>query len=172
MLGRGTWAGGQAAWQGWPCLGLKISTWAGCRFRSGAIHRSWAQSHLNLCSVREQWKALPLIKATAPGAHTTSQLVRLQLGRAPLECSTPWEGKVPHPVGIQGKENATTHNVTYATQSSRAALQSSGRPPHQLSSLSCKKLVSLWPWSPAAYIGSKRKGRQGYHGRTFFLLAF
>lgn len=84
---------------------------------------------LSLCSVREHWKTLPLIKATAQGEHTMSQLIWPQLGRAPLECSAYWEGKVPHPMGMQGKENATTHTVTYATQSSSAAFQSSGSPP-------------------------------------------
>lgn len=75
-------------------------------------------------------------------------------------------------MGIQGKENATTHTVTYATQSSRAAFQSSGSPPLQLTSVSCKKLVSLWPCSPAAYIGTKRKGRQGYRGMAFLFKLF
>lgn len=119
---------------------------------------------LSLRSVREHWKTLPLIKATAQGVHTTSQLIRPQLGRAPLECSASWEGKVPHPMRMQGKGNATTHTVTHATQSSSfqscfSKLWKSTRQ-FQLSSVSCKKLVSLWPCSPAAYIGSKRKGRQ------------
>lgn len=45
---------GKAAWQAWPPLSTKeIRTWSRWRLLSLGIHKSWAQSQLNLWSVKE-----------------------------------------------------------------------------------------------------------------------